>query len=517
MLNYWWVSRPKRKLNSIPELLAVFAEEMLNQEWKGVREHHLQLEDKLELAGVKSKGERRDRGGGGGRTYVTWLVSLGLVFIQDSTKQMKLTLAGEAIIAGDSPVEVLKNQVLKYQFPSSFSLGRSVHVSERFKIRPFRFLLRLLDDPAIGYLTENEIAKIIVVESENETDKCYKYIVERILQFRNNGDACLDADFSIRYKPSKGYVNPLHPYSHLTDLANTLINWLEYTQLAKRIGRQLIILPEKREEVRKILSDCPPFIERPAEHEFFQRKYGLDPKHLKDTRNLTETKRVTDRILSEAKIKKAYIAESLRQPITKISTALVDTIIEKTGLDAKLVEETLLKFYPRGSVGSFMAEYYEMAFQGRDQATNFEKATVELFQKVFGYQAKHVGPIGLTPDVLILSDDDGYQAILDNKAYASYSITNDHKNRMIYNYIKGLSLYSGSPAPLGFFSYISGGFGSNINSQIAEIKEDAGTSGSAISVLNMIKLVELHDTRKYTHEDLRKKFSLNRQILQSDL
>ena len=26
MLNYWWVTRPKRKLNSIPEVLAAFAE-----------------------------------------------------------------------------------------------------------------------------------------------------------------------------------------------------------------------------------------------------------------------------------------------------------------------------------------------------------------------------------------------------------------------------------------------------------------------------------------------------------
>jgi len=40
-----------------------------------------------------------------------------------------LTLAGEAILNGDSPVEVLKNQVLKYQFPSAFSVGRGVNVA----------------------------------------------------------------------------------------------------------------------------------------------------------------------------------------------------------------------------------------------------------------------------------------------------------------------------------------------------------------------------------------------------
>ena len=58
---------------------------------------------------------------------------------------------------GDSPVDVLTNQILKYQFPSSFSLGRGVQVADRFKIRPFRFLLRLLDDNKVGYLTEEEI------------------------------------------------------------------------------------------------------------------------------------------------------------------------------------------------------------------------------------------------------------------------------------------------------------------------------------------------------------------------
>ena len=49
-----------------------------------------------------------------------------------------------------------------------------------FKIRPFRFLLKLLDDSKIGYLTEEEIAKIVVTEAENESDKCFNYIVDRI-------------------------------------------------------------------------------------------------------------------------------------------------------------------------------------------------------------------------------------------------------------------------------------------------------------------------------------------------
>ena len=82
MLNYWWVTRPKRRLNSVPEVLATFSDISLNQEWIGQREIHMSLEDSLEEAGLKRTGDRRDQTGGGGRTYKAWLVSLGLIFIQ---------------------------------------------------------------------------------------------------------------------------------------------------------------------------------------------------------------------------------------------------------------------------------------------------------------------------------------------------------------------------------------------------------------------------------------------------
>lgn len=82
----------------------------------------------------------------------------------------------------------------------------------------------------------------------------------------------------------------------------------------------------------------------------------------------------------------------------------------------------MIETHLHGSVGAYMTKCFEMAFEGRDEATEFGKATEELFQDVFGFEVKHIGPIGLTPDVLLLSDPDGYQAILDNKAYRKYTI-----------------------------------------------------------------------------------------------
>lgn len=345
MINYWWVTRPKRKLNSIPEVLSTFSEISLNQEWQGQRDTHLDLEEALEEAGLKRVGERRDQTGGGARTYQAWVASLGLIFIQESTKQLKLTLAGEAIMNGDSPVSVLKNQILKYQFPSSFSTSKGVNVSSRFKVRPFRFLLRLLMDTSVNGLSEEEIAKVIITNAENETEDCYRKVVDKLMEFRNYGNASLGPDFFVKYAPKTGTVNPDHPYSHLMDTANTLINWLEYTQLAKRDedDRKLRVIPEKADEVRHILSVIPPFIDRPTQHEYFQRKYGIDPKHQKDTRNLTQTQTITAKMIAEQKVKQAFVAESLKTPITKISTALVDKIVSQTGLDSRFVEDALLR------------------------------------------------------------------------------------------------------------------------------------------------------------------------------
>ena len=518
MLNYWWVTRPKRKLNSIPEVLESFANLSLNQEWEGQRDSHLAYESALEEAGLKRKGERRDQTGGGARTYKAWLVSLGLIFSQESTGKIKLTLAGEAIMNGDSPVEVLKDQILKYQFPSSFSVGRGVQVSDRFKVHPFWFLLKLLSDERVGYLTEDEIAKIVVTEAENESNKCFEAVVTHLIDYRSYGDKCLDEDFFEKYKSSKGEVNPEHPFSHLTDLANTLMNWLEYTQLAKREEGKIAILDDKRDETNRIISEPLKFVDRPEQHEYFQRKYGLDPKHKKDSRNLALTQTVTARMIDIQKIKQAFIALSLKRPIKRISTEVVDYIVSTTGVDGKLTEDILVECYPHGAIGGFMTEYFEMAFKGTEEAVQFEVATTELFKDVFGFNAIHLGQTGSksAPDVLLLSDSDGYQAIIDNKAYSKYSISGDHHNRMVHNYIENVRNYSSFDVPIGFFTYIAGGFGNQIDRQIKSISAEAYVHGSAITVSNMIKLVEEQENKPRTHANIRDLFTVDRQIVLSD-
>ena len=517
ILNYWLVTRPKRKLNSIPEVLAAFSNVALSAQWTGSRLIHIQFEDELERCGIKRIGERRDHSGSGGRTYQAWLSSLGLIFIQKATGIPYLTLAGEAIMEGKSPVAILKNQVLKYQFPSSFGIKNNV--SEKFHIHPFIFLLRLLINNKINYLTKEEIAKVVITEGINDTDTCYNDVVNKIVAFRQDGDKSLASNFIDTHAPSRGCINLEHPYNHLLDIANTVINWLEYTQLICREDNDVKILPEKVEEVRSILSTPLPFITRPDDHEFFQRRYGLDPWHQKDTRNLLNTSTISSRSIEMQRIRQAFIAYSIHEPISKIDANIIEKIAQNTGTASSLVENVLYREYPHGAIGGFLSGYYEMAFKGRDDAIDFEIATTNIFKDIFGYNAQHLGQTGKksTPDVLLISDNDGYQAIIDNKAYSKYSISGDHHNRMVHNYIENISNYSNCEYPIGFFTYIAGGFIDTIDKQIQSEVDETSVPGSGITVSNMIKLIEKHQENNFSHKELREIFSVNRQIKLADL
>ena len=160
------------------------------------------------------------------------------------------------------------------------------------------------------------------------------------------------------------------------------------------------------------------------------------------------------------------------------------------------------------------ARYREMAFAGRNEATDFEVATRELFDILFGFEAEHVGPQGNTPDVYIESSHSNYCGIIDNKAYSSYSITGDHHRRMVDVYIPR---YSNERFPLRFFAYIAGGFGSNISNQIHAIKEETEVSGCAITVDQIIEMINRNEQAPYTHDKIKEIFSVNRRVIATDL
>ena len=133
----------------------------------------------------------------------------------------------------------------------------------------------------------------------------------------------------------------------------------------------------------------------------------------------------------------------------------------------------------------FKANYLNMAISGTELATEFEIATKGIFEQL-DFRATHVGNIPLNPDVFAESPLN-YSGVIDTKVYRNYSITNDHRNRMINNYIP---TYQSRYGNVQFFMYVGDGFGSNIDSQIQNIAQRTEVNGCVITARNLIRLLK---------------------------
>lgn len=521
MRNTWWITRPKRNLVSVPLCLSVMAHHAQGKVWSSSsKETELAIEAALEDANLKRKGKRRDQLGGGARTYRAWMKSLGLLFMDEEGK-MWLTSAGEALVNSEPPLDILKKQVLSHQYPSSATSKGPSRVADRFKVRPFIFLLQLLLDERLGgYLNEKEeIGKLVITYGESNKQSDVDKVVELILQHRGKGDSVLPTNYLAEFASSRSKNPTLETvFEQHKDIANTFGNWLGYTQLIQREAGEWSIPADVRQEAEAIVQEylSTPLIKDHEDEEKFQRRYGLKPGQRKDTRNLDSSYASRTSAAIEAdQIKLVMMEISTTRLIDEIDYALVKEISERTGSNPDRVEQVLAEKYPNGAVDSFMHGYVELAFQSRDKATEFEKATAEILDKIFGFNTKHMGQEGIRPDIVISSEpsspkEESYSGVLDNKAYKrGYSITHDQRNAM-RTYIETFNEYRIDEAPLKFFCYVVSEYKSTINSQIKQVSEMTGVPGSAITARDIVRLARLNP--RPTHQEFLELFTSNKVI-----
>ena len=508
---HWFVSRQKRKLTTILPALIAFSDVCVGKEWSGNHELQFKFEDELQKRSITEHGKLRARktgnGGGGIRTLFKQLKDLGLVFTEEENGFCRLTLIGEALVKGSiSFVDGMRMQLQKYQYPSATSYKGSGSVSKRFKIHPFQFIFRLLLDERLeNTLFQNELSDIVIHLADSDNRECYEKVVSDILYFRNTG--------TIRNPAPK----PPGDEKTYSNIANTFFNYISLTQYVDRGFGSLMLRQERRNKVEEFIQPNPRFFLYPEYEENYIRAFGRGSA-AKDLRDFSKEKAKTPKELAERRIQQEFVLLSLSRPIKKITNDIVVHIAENTGIDELVVENVLITNYPHGNIGDFFTSYRELAHMGQAGATEFEKATVELFQNVFHMKAVHVGPIGNTPDVFVESDEEHFCGILDNKAYKDgYSIIGDHKRRMVDEYIPNYKQYGNTDYPLAFFSYIAGTFGSNIDSQIKSITTQTGVKGSAMPVDILIDFAEDYENNHRTHRDLLNLFSVGRQIKLKDI
>jgi hypothetical protein len=513
MINNWMLSRPNRKLIPIIDTLSIFSILTLGESWTSDIQRQLNFELELEKAGLKRSGSRRDQRAGGARTYESWLNSLGLIYKENETNILRLTMSGEALLNGEPPVPIMTHQLLKYQYPSPYSTRQRVNVHPRFKIRPFRFILKLLLDSRIKTLSKQEIACIVMTEAENESDRCYEYVVGRIIAYRSYGNEILPNDFSYLYPSSTTGVQSLEQtIKRLEDNANTLVNYLEYTQFIIRdTPSSSVYIPlDQVQHVQSIFNEDRGLIRDHDNEELFQRRFGLPPGKVRDNRSF-RGQTFTTALYAQRLVRNQMLQFAGTRPISTITSDIIYEISHATGLTTTAVESGL-SGWSADTLSIFEASYVDMAFSGRDQALDFELATVGLFNQL-GYLTKHVGAQPRHPDVFIESPLN-YSGLIDNKAYSAYSISNDHRNRMEQNYIPA---YQNDHIKLSFFMYIAGGFINTIDNQIANLANSSGVYGSAIKASDIIRILQKHKENAIDHSILLSLFRINRRITIQDI
>lgn len=517
-INNWQIPRNKRKLYPVVDSLTLFRLHNADKIWKDNLQSQLQFEEDLELYGIKREGDRRDRKAGGARTYESWLFLLGLIYEETNTKVIRTTLAGEALVEGQPPVDIIKNQLIKLQYPSPYSMRSGVNIDPRFNVRPFRLILRILLDKRLKNLdgrielNSSELGVFVLTEGVDETDATVDKIVNKIVESRKNG-VVLPNDFGKRYPSStKGERTIEKTIDALKSNANVFINYIEYTQLVIRdTPKSPIYIPaDKIDEVKYILNDKSKVKtideSNPYWKENFQRSYGLPPGATKDTRNFSKQAVVTDEVFKSRRVQSALIHLASQKLITSLTSEVIDEIANITGYNERQVTDALANFHP-DTYSIFEVTYLKMASSSRELDTEFEKATLDIFTQL-GYSTSHVGNKNLHPDGFVESSSN-YSGIFDTKAYARYSITNDHYNRMTVNYIP---TYQKSNFNLSFFLYVAYGFKNTIDIQIQKIAVESGINGSAITAKDLLYLLRKHKTKAIDHSELKKLFESNKLI-----
>lgn len=109
---------------------------------------------------------------------------------------------------------------------------------------------------------------------------------------------------------------------------------------------------------------------------------------------------------------KIFIATALKEPVGSINAVLIERITEQSGIKSEIV--------------------------AREQCREFEEATANIFREIFKFNSTWLGSASSgreVPDILIVSDTAGFQAIIDTKAYSRYDLPTTHRDRMIYHYL----------------------------------------------------------------------------------
>ena len=500
--NYWWVTRPKRKLILIPDLIKIFSATATGKTWHRNRE--LQKQFERNLTNAKWKAQNNSNDGSGGRTYAALLAQLGLWYT-DESNLVGITLAGQEIINGNNPIPIITKQLLDLQFPSSYSIKPQVNVCREFQLQPYRFIMKLFLDNQIDELSQEEISFCLVpyIKKNADTDLCLNLLHK---YDHNKTEVITNA------KNLTGLQK-----TSLLNIGNTIVNNFEYTGYFEEAEdiKKLKIKKSKIDEAKKFINDLRTgLIQNPENEPVYQRRYGTGLDKTKDYSTSIRTPMPINP--NERKIIECFYVISSSEPVYRINNNLITRISKQTGASTRLIQSVIEKLPVETQPNQFAEAYLQLATGGRSTATDFELKTTALFNEGFDINAKWIGNHKRYPDIIVFIDKKNKKhGIIDTKAYREYNLPLDHKNRMAHVYIPDLSTFKfeGENYSIAFFGYVAGGFTNNIENSFSELVSMTETPGYLITAQHLLDLLKIYKDKLITSVDLMKLFSCNTQIV----
>lgn len=461
----------------------------LGSTWTGDQNQQNEFSKLLDQYGLKSGGDQRDKNPGGSRTYEAQMRSLGFLY-KNNDGRLKLTQSGQDLVDLIEPSRTFEFQVLKYQYPSEYSLSRNVNIDPRIKIRPFLFLLKLASDEELNGLSDVDMIVPVVHGKDNHS---YKRCKDLILKLRSSGfESVIPDDASIRTIKTinNSYQSRI---SDLRDIANTFKNVLQGSGLVdlRDVGGELRVFPRHDIKSRINEIDAMPYVDFiNLTKEQASLRYGARLGALKDTRRTFMPTKYPELITKSELIYQKFLDE-VELPVTQIDVhEFVLRMSRKFNLNQKVILEALnpilsnIKHYSG-------ARLVELSKGGPKSAEAFEKNVTKIFEVDFGFEATWTGrkvrdKTGGYMDVFVVEIERNLCGIIDTKSTTRYDLPHADFVKATHTYIDTASeLYGNRNLELKFVAYISHVIGEGAQHRAQEMYDEKHVPISLISAYGL--------------------------------
>lgn len=440
--------------------------------------------EKLELK--KGAITKQVKNSGGARTYVSQLELLGLIFGDQNSKF--LTIAGEAMADGDdeTPVDILRHQLLNMQFPSPYSLSQNVKINPEIRVKPVQFILKLLSDPEINTLSDIETIFPVIYGHNME---CIPICKDKIISFRNLELSNKTVDqqligvrklinsfkdvLTIKATPKLNETELDYIFrrlrSDLRDIANTLKCYMESAGLIEihdeETHKRYSLPPNMKkwsyDRVKTYRLDK--FLDLDSDgYEIFQRRYG----------SFTKTKDTRRKINLKENYALSTVKDTIRQEFLYLFAGSnptsndIDRFIVKTEGKYNYTRDQILAYIPQSSYSNHAdSSLYSLSVGGKNSWYQFEVALAQWIKNEFAVETCHTGQKRIHDqsfsDVFIRFTDNNCCGIVDAKSIPNGYTLPKSDRRAMESYAKNIDYLKKPSEELSFVGFVCGEIGSN--------------------------------------------------------